>query len=337
MGTENDDLNSGGIDMDAAAQSLANDLGFNDENPADGSATPNPAEGKDDESQVASPDPKEEVETKVETPTPRAAPKSWPKETHAYWGKLEAPVQDLVERREKDFLDGLEQYKGDANFAKNIRETLAPYQALMTAQNISDPAVAVKGLLNAHYQLSMTDEVTRTGFMANLLKQYKIDPAKLAEAYGNEPAFEDPALKALRGEVDNLKNSMTSEQTRKAEALRVQVNNEVATFANDPAHPYFNEVADDIMLLLQDPKNDLKLAYEKAVRANPVTWAKEEARMREAIQADIRKKDKEAALKARKAQGTDIRGRESERSPTDPLGTMEDTLRETYATIQNRQ
>lgn len=335
--TGNTELDSS---LDSSVETLASGLGLGDASPADGSATPIPEAGKDVEKKVVSPDPikqavQEPAASTVAAVTPRAAPKSWPKETQEYWGKLDPKVQDLVERREKDFLDGLEQYKGDAGFAKQIRDTLAPYQALMTAQNITDPAIAVKGLMNAHYQLSSSDEAARTSFMANLVKQYRIDPAKLVELAG-KPVISDPAMDAMRTEINSLKTGITAEQTRQATEVRTKVNAEVAAFAADPAHPYFDEVANDIVLQLQDPKIDLKEAYERSVRANPQTWAKEQVRLTAEIEARIRKDAEEAAKAAKRNKGTNVRGAESTKAPTEVLGSQEDTLRETYREIHSR-
>lgn len=339
MGTENDDVSTN-IDIEAASDTLASDLGLGDENSGAGSSSSSPEPEKDVKKEVAQPDPK--VATVVAaTPDPaatavRAVPKSWPKETHDYWGKLDPKVQELVERREKDFLDGIEQYKGDAGFAKQIRETLAPYQALMTAQNITDPAVAVRGLLNAHYQLSQPDEAARISFMTNLLKQYSIDPEKLFAATKSTSEISDPTMLAMKKQIDNLSTSMSAEQTRQVAEVKAKLDAEVAAFATDPAHPYFEEVATEIAVLIRGQNLDLKEAYERAVRANPQTWAKEQDRIRKEIETDVRTKAEEEARKSREAKGTNVRGRESQKAPTEVLGTMDDTLRSTYKEIVNR-
>jgi len=52
---------------------------------------------------------------------------------------------------------------------------------------------------------------------------------------------------------------------------------EVNAFASDPAHPFFDEVADDIVAFVR-AGDSLSKAYEKAVWANPVTREKEIAR-----------------------------------------------------------
>lgn len=69
----------------------------------------------------------------------------------------------------------------------------------------------------------------------------------------------------------------------KAEEM-ARVAREVETFSQDPAHPYFDEVADDIITELKMQEingqvKDLSKAYEKAVWANPVTRQKELARI----------------------------------------------------------
>lgn len=58
---------------------------------------------------------------------------------------------------------------------------------------------------------------------------------------------------------------------------RAAITKEVNAFAADPAHPFFDEVSDDIVAFLKTGAS-LAEAYEKAVWANPVTRQKEIAR-----------------------------------------------------------
>lgn len=53
-----------------------------------------------------------------------------------------------------------------------------------------------------------------------------------------------------------------------------RIEKEVEAFAADPAHPFFDELSDDIAAILKTGAS-LAEAYEKAVWANPVTRAKE--------------------------------------------------------------
>lgn len=322
-----------GQTIDQIAESSLGDLGLGDENLDAGPATPLPDSEKDAEDKpLARTD---VVKVDVDPPIIKAAPKSWPKEAHEYWGKLDPKVQELVEKREADFHTGIEQYKTDAGFAKQIKDVVAPYQALINSAGVT-PDVAIKGLLNAHYQLSSADEGQRTAFMANLLKGYRIDPVKLSAALGDTVTLQDPALKPLQDQINKLTADLTAGQKAQLDATTSQINKEVEAFASDPAHIYFNEVQVDMAHLIRGSNLTMKEAYERAVRANPTTWAKEEVRLHTEIETKVRKEADEAAAKARKARGTQVSGGTTERAPTELLGTMEDTMRETLKDIQNR-
>lgn len=347
MSTESmDQVSDLNIDIDAAADTLASELGLGIESPESDSATPTPDSGKAVEDKPASPAPDKQDEpgksdqpadkpAPEASPASRPAPKSWPQEAHALWAKLDDPTRDMVERREQDFLNGIEQYKGDATYGKSLKEVITPYVPLIEAAGIDAPT-AVGKLLNAHYQLSQTDEAARTQFMANLLKAYRIDHTKLASYLGDEEPYKDPAVAALKEQVDNLTQAQQAERAKQAQELRARVDAEVEAFAKDPAHPYFNEVAADIELLLRGSKMSLQDAYDRAVRMNPVTWEKEQSRIRKETEEAVLKKAREDAERARKAKGLDVRGAESERSPTEPLGSMDDTLREAYRAVTSR-
>ena len=70
-------------------------------------------------------------------PTIKPPPKSWAKEYHEDWAKLTPKQQDYIEKREKDFLDGTEQYRGEANYSKQIKDMLAPYRPMFAAAGYS--------------------------------------------------------------------------------------------------------------------------------------------------------------------------------------------------------
>jgi septal ring-binding cell division protein DamX len=73
----------------------------------------------------------------VTEPVAKAPPKSWSKDKHELWSKLPPDAQDYYEQREKQFLDGLEQYKGDATYGRSLRE-IAPLRAAPEAQGLDE-------------------------------------------------------------------------------------------------------------------------------------------------------------------------------------------------------
>lgn len=251
------------------------------------------------------------------------------------WEKLDDATRDIVLKREEDFHKGLETYKGDAAYGKQFRDVVAPYEPFLQQAGITDPVMGVKQLLNAHVQLSNSDENARTEFMKNLIHTYRIDPAKLGVTQAAEENV-DPKYTALEKQVRDLTASQQAERNAKANELRSSINNDVAAFwADTVAHPYADEVAEDMALLLANPKLSLQDAYERAVRANPATWAKEETRLREETEKKLRAEAKVKADAAKKSRGTVVTNA-GEKASTVPVGSIDDTMRETYAKIANR-
>ena len=252
----------------------------------------------------------------------KPAPKTWPKEMHEHWGKTPKEVQDYWEVREKQMLDGLEQYKGDAVYGKAMRDAVTPYMALIQAQGIDAPR-AVQTLLNAHYKLSVSPPSQKAQYLDYIAKQYGIDQSLRQQTQGGQQSV-DPRLAQLQDELHQLKQVIHSGSEQQLNAERTRISQEVNTFASDPAHPYFDEVADDIIVMLKTglPLQD---AYDRAVWANPGTRAKETARLQTEAKAEADKKAREQAEAAKKAASTNIRNRDTRRTPTEqPKGTMRD-------------
>lgn len=272
-----------------------------------------------------------ETET-VETPTeeqpePLTPPSSWSKDKHEFWGKMPREAQEYYMTREKQMLDGLEQYKGDAGFGRQLKDAFTPYKAFLNAQGI-DEAKAVSYLMNAHYKLSSAPAHERQTYFSQLAKSYGLE---LPTA--NQETEIDPNVKALQDKVYQLETSLTQREQAQLSERKAQVAKEVEAFAAE--NPYFDEVADDIIPLL-NAGIPLKDAYQKAVWANEFTRAKELARIQTEAEAKLKEKAKKDAETAKKAAGVNVRPRDTGKAPTAPKGTMEDTMRETLASIRAR-
>ena len=145
----------------------------------------------------------------------------------------------------------------------------------------------------------------------------------------------DPAVKALQEKVNSLETNLTQREQAVLNEARSKIAKDVETFASDPKNQYFDECADDITALIQ-AGNTLEEAYEKAVYANPVTRAKELARLQTETEKTLREKSKSEAEAARKAASTNVRSRDTRKAPTEPKGTMEDTMHATLKEIRER-
>lgn len=332
-------------DINAAIESISSkDLGLGEppESPAaspSGEEGDKPAPGVDDKKLEQTEAEKAAAAAAAQKPTLKAFPKSWKPEMTDAWSKLDPAVQAYIEQRETEMDVGVKPLKDEAAYAKAIRDTLAPYKAMLDAQGHVDHPGIVRGLLGAHYALSHGTVEERIGFLGKIAKQYGLDAKVVAEAFTkgvDEKPFTDPQVEKLAKQFDDLSGKFTTEQQTRTRELAARTQSAVAAFAADPKHLYFNEVSDQIVVLLGDPKETLESAYDKAVWANPVTRAKEQARLKAETEAATRKAAEEEAEKARKAKGTHVRGRETEKAPQDLLGSMEDTMRETLKDIRSR-
>jgi hypothetical protein len=269
-------------------------------------------------------------------------PKSWKKDYEPHWAKFPREVQEYVSgTREKEYLDGLEQYKAGHQYAAAMREVVDPYMPVINQMGVDAPT-AVKFLLNAHYQLSSADPETKHKLFAVLAKDYGIDLAKIPKPEG--PAYATDTERLLAERLQKMETGFTSFTQQQVAERRSAIDRDVSLFvaAKDEAgnllHPHFDDAADHIARLLRaDPKLSLADAYDAAVWANPVTRAKEQARVAEAAAAKQREEAKVRAAAARKANAGNARGRPSEKEPTAALGSMDETLRETLRDIQTRQ
>lgn len=316
---ENEDAGDTGgndFDMDAGVAEISEGLGL---------GKPDAVDSDTDFSEDTE-DPASPVVAEVAAPTVREPPKSWAKEQHAHWAKMPTDAQTYVEQREKQMLDGLESYKEHAGIGKQFREITAPYESLLQSQGVDAPK-AVQFLLAAHQRLS-TDPL---GALVDLAKQYGVTQFTQGTAQNTQ----NPELKAVLEKVQRLESTLTGQQQRELIAAREKVSAEVNAFATDPAHAYFDEVADDMMPLLKAGLS-INDAYEKAVWANPVTRAKELAKSQTETEKKLRENARLNGLKARKASSSNVRSRDTRRAPTEPLGTITDTMEATLKDIRER-
>lgn len=325
-----------GFDMDSAVASVADGLGFNREDeatPADDLDTL-PDSTTDDEPALDPDDsdspPLAKPEDEPAVVTARPPPSSWPKTQYETWNKLDKNTQDYLELREKQMLDGLDQYKEHSGFGRQMRDVLTPYKAIIDAQGITEPQ-AIQFLMNAHYRLTQGSAEQRAAAYRQLGRNIGL----VQGDEGGEEAPVDPRMAELQERQNRIESMLTEGQRAAYETARQSAVSEVEKFTADGAHPYFDDVADDIATLIK-AGNSLADAYDKAVWANPVTRAKELARTQTENEGKLRDKAKQGAQAARNATGANIRSRDTRKAPTEPKGSMEDTMRSTLSKIKER-
>ncbi len=314
------------FDMDAAVEDVAAGLGLSradDELDEPDAPTEEheeaPQSGAEVDAQAAA--------APIAAPATMNAPQSWAKEQHTTWAGLPPEAQKYIALREKQMLDGLTAAGEHAKLGRSISDAIQPFLPALQQRGM-EPAKAVQALLNAQ---SLLDRDPIAG-LRKLAESYNVDLSTI----GAETP-QDPNLRALMDKVQSFESKITEREQAEQSARLATVASEVEAFAADPANAYFDEVADDIAALMKAyPNLTLKAAYDKAVRANDVTYQKESTRLQAEAEKRALENARLNALKARKATGAVVRSRDTRRSPTEPVGTMNDTMDEVMKSIRSR-
>lgn len=328
----------GGLDLSAAGESISADLFGGSAGEGDGSGTDDinlddgagVGTGATDPAAAGTPAAKEgdPAATAAAASAPQA-PKTWRPEAAAKFATLPPEVQQEILKREEDIFKGLESYKADASIGKALKAVVQPYMHIFQSQGI-DPMQQVSGLMRAHVALATGTPEQKQQFFQHLAKEYGVD-------LGVEAPYVDPQVASLQKQLADLQSRLNGREQQEAEQVRSKLQAEIDAFASDPAHQYFDEVANDIAGLLRSgAAKDLKDAYDKAIWANPITRAKEQARLTAEAEAKAKAEAAERAKQARKATGANVKSSAKAASGTAPLGSIDDTLNAALAAIKSR-
>lgn len=255
-------------------------------------------------------------------------PKSWKKDMHGYWGKVDPAIQGYLIEREEQLLNGFKQFSP-------LRDALQPHLEYLNKQNIQAPH-AIDSLLRAHRMLTEGSLEQRQAYYRQLGQNLKIIQ-DAAQAQGqDQTAPVDPAIHALQQKLATLESSIHERTQRELETVKTEIQKEVDAFAADTkAHPYFDEVATDIATFVSNGKS-LQDAYDMAVWANPVTRAKEQARVLTEHDAKQKENARLSALPKKKAASVNLSSAGDGKAPTEPVGSLDDTIKSTMREIRQR-
>lgn len=186
------------------------------------------------------------------------APSSWSPAAKATFDKLPPEVQQAVAKREQEIDHGLRRKSEEVKRYEPLEQVLAPRRALWAAQGL-DEVQAVKTLLAAQ-DLLEKNPMQGLEFLA---KSYgvSLNTAQPQQGQARQP---QPAPDS-HPEIANLKQQLLELQSQVQTAQTAPIVSQVEAFQNDPANLYFENVRDDMAVLLKNGKaTDLKEAYEMA-------------------------------------------------------------------------
>lgn len=285
--------------------------------------------GKGGINEVASVSP--QAQTAPVPPPATPVPQSFKSDLHHVWDKIPPEAQQYYLQREKQMMAGINQYKGDAQYGKAFQEVIAPFQATLQAQGLDAP-LAVQSLLQAHQRLTSGTPEQRQAAYRQLGENLGFTTGQTTTE--PQPAI-DPTVKQLQEQFQQIQQVLTAQQQEAFTAARTKASQEVEAFASDPKNALFDECYEDIVKFIK-AGDSLQEAYDRAVWANPVTREKS---VQARLQTETEKAKENARLTALpklKAKGVNVRGRDTLRTPTESIGSIEETARATLREMRSR-
>jgi hypothetical protein len=238
--------------------------------------------------------PKPEAQEPAPVAEAKQPPRSWKKDYHDHWTKLEPTIQDYVLQREEEYFRGVGAYKQAAEIGQQLSEAARPYEATFRAMGVN-PIQAFSALANADHVLRTSDPATKAQLFAKMAQEYGVDVGNIAN-----PPQVDPAVSGLHSRYAQLEQQIQEQQRMYMELQQSMLEPQIQQFA---VKPHFEELRPTMAQLLRSGMAEtLEDAYDKALRLTPHY----EANLAQQRQADEQRRAQEAAQAAAKARAAAV-------------------------------
>lgn len=284
-----------------------------------------------------------EANPQPETPAePIRVPPSLPAALKAKFAELSPEWREAFHKRDEDVNTAKAQWDTKAARLNRYDEILAPHKDAWAVQGLDDHQ-AISRLVAAEKVLR---ETPAQGILY-LAQSYGVDLRQLVGQPGAQAqpqaqaATADPRLNDLLTTVQTLQERLDQQSQSASQASLAQAQATITSFANDPANLYFENVKDDVALLLESGRaSTLKDAYDMAIWASPEVRPLLISAQSAEHQAAAQAKAKDEAAKAKAAQAKASSGSVTgaptpgAAPPAAPKGSLREELEAAWATAR---
>lgn len=205
-------------------------------------------------------------------PEPEETPKGLSAEAREVWKDTPDAIKQHIKGYEQRMEGVAQKFGRDAERARQMDQALQPYQQLFAVNG--GVGQTLPGLLQTASILQMGTPAQKAQMMAQLVNQFSVDINALDQALvGNAPDPNQP--QAQQGLTAEQVQQMIQQgfQQNQANTMRQDVTHNLQQFAADPANEFYNDVVNEMALILdgaaQSGQNiTLKQAYDKACLLN---------------------------------------------------------------------
>lgn len=250
-----------------------------EEAPSEGAVEPKAAEP---EAKAAEPEAKAEEDPKAEElgdekpkteepeqPQPHdQAPTSWSKEGKESWKAIPDHIRKEILRREEASIRGVEKLKQQFAPLEELGNGLAPF-IKEAVQGGVHPVAYISQVMQTERLLRTGDNKAKFQEILRICDQYGVPLRQIVnmsvgeKVLGEAPA---PTTTAHAQLPPNVMQELEESRRFRQSISQEQATSAVSKFAADPKHEFFEQVRDDMALLIERGVCDsLEAAYDKAV------------------------------------------------------------------------
>lgn len=222
---------------------------------------------------------------------PIQRPSTWKKEYWPLYDKLaqgqalspdEAKkLADYTNERENQFKSGVSTYKAEAEAAREVQGAIAPFMPDLQRYNIR-PGEWIANLGNAHRTLALGSPQEKMRAFHQLARDYGVDLSSLTGAPVQQGQT-DPQIQWLTDQLKQVTGSVRQWQTAQQQREQQELMGQIEGVRSEKGpngqllRPHFDEVKAQMSgLLSAGIAQDLKDAYDKAVRMNDDLWSQQQ-------------------------------------------------------------
>jgi hypothetical protein len=249
-----------------------------------------------------------------------ALPKAWKKEMEVTWKTASPELRRYVHDREKQVTEGISGYSRKASHWDQVT---TPFKHLIENNPDADPAGIIAKLAENHIRIAQATPAERRTYLRQLAQGYGVDFADVAAAAdaqqtsGGTDGFTPRQMELLQQTLHPLVETARQNADYVNRQLSATATAEVDKFFSDPKNTFVNEVADDILSLMQKGRAEsLPEAYEIAIMRNPSVKAR--------YIASLAAASAQPASQASKL--PNVKSSATPRSPGKTSGSIDDTI-----------
>lgn len=206
-------------------------------------------------------------------------PSSWKKDHWGSWEKIatENPqLADYLNQREGEFAKGVSTYKQEYESVKPLADAIQPLLPTLQQYGIQ-PAQWITNMGQAHHSLVFGTPQQKLQMFTKLAQDYQVPLQALYDPQAQQQFLMQQTLQPQVQQQPNIDELFEKKWIEKSAVSELDQFTSAKDGSGNPLYPHYERVRDDMALFLESGKaQDLKSAYEKAIRLHDDIWQAEQ-------------------------------------------------------------